>query len=70
MKRTLDAFFATKSSEELMQAAVERKLLLAPVLEILFGDLRRVEHRRQKLAHDPQPAQERGGGDRPPQGQS
>jgi crotonobetainyl-CoA:carnitine CoA-transferase CaiB-like acyl-CoA transferase len=34
VKRTLDAFFATKSCEELMRAAVERKLLLAPVLEL------------------------------------
>lgn len=32
--RSLDAFFATKSSEELMQAAVERRLLIAPVLDL------------------------------------
>ncbi len=34
VKRTLDAFFATKTSEELMRAAVERKLLIAPVLDL------------------------------------
>jgi len=32
--RALDAFFATKTNDELMRAAVERKLLLAPVLGV------------------------------------
>jgi crotonobetainyl-CoA:carnitine CoA-transferase CaiB-like acyl-CoA transferase len=32
VKRDLDAFFANKTSDELMRAALERKLLLAPVL--------------------------------------
>jgi crotonobetainyl-CoA:carnitine CoA-transferase CaiB-like acyl-CoA transferase len=41
VKRDLDRFFATKTNEELMRAAVERKLLLAPVLgldEIIESD--------------------------------
>jgi crotonobetainyl-CoA:carnitine CoA-transferase CaiB-like acyl-CoA transferase len=34
VRRELDAFFATKTGEEVMRAAVERKLLIAPVLDL------------------------------------
>jgi crotonobetainyl-CoA:carnitine CoA-transferase CaiB-like acyl-CoA transferase len=34
VERELDAFFATKTGEELLRAAVDRKLLIAPVLDL------------------------------------